>query len=67
MPATAVPGPAHTHIVCRRCGRISHLTLTPEDLGNLATLAERRPRGWSVDGISYSLTGVCPRCATGSP
>lgn len=68
-PAVSVPsgpGPAHTHIVCRRCARISHLALTLEDLASLTSLVERRPRGWSVDGISYSLTGVCPRCAAGS-
>ncbi|MFZ0700183.1 MAG: hypothetical protein WAN74_08390 [Thermoplasmata archaeon] len=64
-PALAGPGPAHTHIVCRQCGRISHLTLTPEDLELLAALVERRPRDWTVDGISYSLTGICPRCAAG--
>jgi len=40
------------------------------DLGSeerelLVALASRHPDEWSVDGIAFSLTGVCGRCRQG--
>lgn len=55
----------HAHVVCRVCGRIAGLPLQPTDLWMLTEVAERRPEGWSVDGITYTLTGACPRCREG--
>ncbi len=71
--AHAPPGPIvlredpHAHIVCRSCGRIQAVELTELDLHFLTRLAEDHPEGWSVDGISYSLTGACRRCREGRP
>ncbi|MFZ1024328.1 MAG: hypothetical protein WAN87_09350 [Thermoplasmata archaeon] len=55
----------HAHVVCRVCGRIAGLALQQTDLWMLTEVAERRPEGWSVDGITYTLTGACPRCREG--
>lgn len=71
-PTRAAPPPSvdlheepHSHIVCRACGRIQRIELTELDRHFLEELAARRPDGWSVDGISYSLTGACQRCREG--
>lgn len=42
------------------------MELTQLDLFELELLADRRPSGWSVDGVTYSLTGFCPSCGAGS-
>ena len=55
----------HSHIVCRVCGRIQRIELTELDRHLLTELAMRHPDGWSVDGISFSLTGACQRCREG--
>jgi Fe2+ or Zn2+ uptake regulation protein len=57
--------PPHAHIVCRQCGRISSVDLANEERELLVALAARHPDEWSVDGISFSLTGACPRCRRG--
>lgn len=57
--------PPHSHIVCRSCGRISRLELSNEERQLLVALAAQHPAGWSVDGISFSLTGACGRCREG--
>ncbi|MCI4330839.1 MAG: hypothetical protein L3K19_03195 [Thermoplasmata archaeon] len=54
----------HAHMVCRNCGRIASVTLTQLDLFELERLAGRRPPRWSVDGVTFSLTGLCPNCRT---
>jgi hypothetical protein len=68
-PGAAVSAPElarpHGHIICRACGRIADLALTALDLHFLDELSQRRPPGWSSDGITYSITGGCPRCRQG--
>jgi len=51
--------------VCRSCGRIVRLELSEGDSANLVAFADRRPDGWSADGVSLTVTGVCPRCREG--
>jgi Fe2+ or Zn2+ uptake regulation protein len=58
--------PPHAHAVCRLCGRIADVDLRLEDLRQLEELAQRRPGGWYVEGITFSLTGACPRCRHGA-
>ncbi len=58
--------PPHGHVICRACGRIADLPLTELDRHQLDQLSDRRPAGWSVDGITFSLTGACPKCLQGS-
>jgi len=55
----------HSHVVCRVCGRIARIELTELDQHLLTELASRHPDGWSVDGVSLSLTGACQRCREG--
>jgi Fe2+ or Zn2+ uptake regulation protein len=50
------------HAVCRSCGRITRISLLPEEVGLLEALADHRPDGWSVDGASFSVTGLCASC-----
>ncbi|HXQ94942.1 MAG TPA: hypothetical protein VN864_07260 [Thermoplasmata archaeon] len=67
----ASPAPLHIespptgHEVCRSCGRIVRLELSEGDSANLVAFADRRPDGWSADGVSLTVTGVCPRCREG--
>lgn len=58
-PARETP---HGHLICHRCGRIAELELTELDRHLLMELSRRRPAGWEVDGVTFSLTGTCPRC-----
>jgi len=58
--------PPHAHVVCRVCGRIANVPLDTEGSLLLERLARQRPEGWSVDLISFSLTGACERCRRGS-
>ena len=53
------------HIVCRVCGRIAEVPLDTGSQLMLEQLAMRRPDGWSVDLVSFSLTGACARCRQG--
>jgi hypothetical protein len=55
----------HAHAVCRQCGRITEVSLSAFDVAQLTALAGGSPEAWSVDGISLSLTGLCPRCRQG--
>jgi hypothetical protein len=55
----------HAHAVCRQCGRITEVALAAFDIAQLTSLASGSPEAWSVDGISLSLTGLCPRCRQG--
>lgn len=70
-PAAGFPGlavlsePPRAHIVCRVCGRISPVPLETEQELLLERLALSRPDGWTVDRISFSLTGACARCREG--
>jgi len=57
--------PPHAHIVCRVCGRIADVPLETHDALLLEQMASRRPDGWSVDLIAFSLTGACARCREG--
>jgi Fe2+ or Zn2+ uptake regulation protein len=53
--------------VCRGCGRIASLALSPEEMVLLDRFSARSPAGWSVDGISLTLTGTCRKCREGPP
>ncbi|HEV8049961.1 MAG TPA: hypothetical protein VGP88_05160 [Thermoplasmata archaeon] len=72
-PAALPTGPAARHIespptgheVCRSCGRIVRLELSEGDAANLVAFADRRPDGWSADGVTLTVTGLCPRCREG--
>jgi hypothetical protein len=73
--APTPPGPGPTtllapptgHAVCRVCGRIVRLALAPTDGPNLEAFLDRRPDGWSAQGISLTVTGLCPNCLLGAP
>ncbi|MCI4347129.1 MAG: hypothetical protein L3J97_00730 [Thermoplasmata archaeon] len=76
MPTPVVPGSVpegvaiakppqetpHGHLICHRCGRISELELTELDRHLLEQISERRPKDWGINGVTFSLTGTCPRC-----
>jgi len=55
----------HAHAVCRQCGRIAEVPLADFDVAQLTALAGGTSSDWSVDGISLSMTGLCPRCRQG--
>jgi hypothetical protein len=55
----------HAHAVCRQCGRITEVSLGSFDAAQLTSLASSTPEEWSVDGISLSMTGLCPKCRQG--
>jgi Fe2+ or Zn2+ uptake regulation protein len=57
------PETPHGHLICHRCGRMAELELTELDRHLLMELSRRRPKGWEVDGVTFSLTGTCPRCS----
>ena len=59
--------PPHSHIVCKVCGRIADVPLDTQDALTLERMARRRPDGWSVDLVAFSLTGACARCREGPP
>ena len=60
--ASPPPETPHGHLICHRCGRIAELELTELDRHFLMELSRRRPQGWEIDGVTFSLTGTCPRC-----
>ncbi len=64
-PRLALAEDPRSHIVCRNCGRIQSVELNELDRHLLTELAGRRPDGWSVERIAYSLTGACRRCREG--
>ncbi len=49
----------HCHIVCRKCGRVSDVTLEPS-----ASLAERLTfaSGYKVEDEYVEFSGLCPDC-----
>jgi hypothetical protein len=59
MPPPETP---HGHLICHHCGRIAELELTELDRHLLMETSRRRPDGWEVDGVTFSLTGTCPGC-----
>ena len=61
----ALREPPHAHAVCHKCGRISEVPLSGLDIALLTDLAATSPEAWAVEGISLSLTGLCPRCRRG--
>lgn len=42
------------------------MELTALDAHLLSELAGRRPDGWSVERIAFSVAGACQRCREGS-
>lgn len=54
-----------SHIVCRGCGRIQSIELTELERHLLTELAGRRPDGWNVERVAFSLMGACRRCREG--
>ncbi|MHB1435729.1 MAG: hypothetical protein ACYCPN_01780 [Thermoplasmata archaeon] len=65
--AATLAEPPHAHIVCQQCGRITEVLLAPAQRSGLLRLAGRRPDGWSVSRLAFSLTGLCPRCRSRPP
>jgi Fe2+ or Zn2+ uptake regulation protein len=57
--------PPTGHAVCRGCGRILRLALAIDDGPNLEAFLDRRPDGWSAEGVTLTLTGLCPTCQAG--
>lgn len=60
--ASPPPETPHGHLICPRCGRIAELELTELDRHLMMEISRRRPTGWEVEGVTFSLTGTCPRC-----
>lgn len=62
--AVNIPPPEtpHGHLICHRCGRIAELELTELDRHLLMETSRKRPDGWEIDGVTFSLTGTCPEC-----
>jgi hypothetical protein len=56
------PETPHGHLICHSCGRIAELELTELDRHVLMETSRRRPNGWEIDGVTFSLTGTCPGC-----
>jgi hypothetical protein len=53
------------HAVCRRCGRIAPAPIPPELERGLRLMVARHPTGWSIDGLSITVMGLCRRCREG--
>jgi Fe2+ or Zn2+ uptake regulation protein len=66
-PEVRLREPPHAHAVCRQCGRITEVPIAPFDVEQLKALATEGPTGWEFEGISLSMTGLCPRCREGLP
>jgi Fe2+ or Zn2+ uptake regulation protein len=64
VPSYVPPLPT-AHAICRICGRIVRVSLPQEEVPALQAFIDRRPDGWTVEGMSFSFTGVCPRCRVG--
>jgi Fe2+ or Zn2+ uptake regulation protein len=62
----ALVEPPHAHAVCRQCGRILEVPLGALDIAQLTSLAGAAAEEWSVERISLSLNGLCPRCRHGA-
>lgn len=61
----ALPEPPHTHLVCRACARILEVPMAFDQQQALEELLLQTPAGWTVDTITVSMTGACPRCRQG--
>lgn len=48
----------HAHIRCEKCNRVMDIDLDQKHLSQLA--AEKT--GFTVNGVSVSFVGVCPKC-----
>jgi Fe2+ or Zn2+ uptake regulation protein len=49
----------HAHALCRRCGRVEDLDVSPRPTGALRAAAVA---GWEQAGAETLVVGVCPRC-----
>jgi hypothetical protein len=61
----SLPEPPHTHLICRACARILEVPMEFDQQQTLEELVRRTPAGWTVDTITVSMTGACPRCREG--
>lgn len=64
-PRIALREPPHAHAVCRQCGRISEVEVGAFDGEQWTSFAAAGTPDWSIEGISLSITGYCPRCRLG--
>jgi Fe2+ or Zn2+ uptake regulation protein len=62
-----VPPLPTAHAICRLCGRILRVNLPEEDVPALQAFIDHRPDGWAIEGLSFSFTGLCPKCRIGPP
>jgi Fe2+ or Zn2+ uptake regulation protein len=54
----------HAHTVCRRCGAIADLEVSPAPA---RALARARRSGFSPDRAQLVIWGLCERCAAAAP
>ncbi|MCI4348820.1 MAG: hypothetical protein L3J93_01180 [Thermoplasmata archaeon] len=64
-PSYLPPQPT-AHAICRRCGRILRVSIAEAEVATLQSFVDRRPAGWTVEGMSFSFTGMCPQCRSGA-
>ncbi|HEV2165670.1 MAG TPA: hypothetical protein VGS23_01625 [Thermoplasmata archaeon] len=62
-----IPPETSAHAICRVCGRILRVSIAHEEVATLQSFSDRRPDGWTVEGMSFSFTGICPQCRQGRP
>ena len=43
------------------------VSLPEEEVPALQSFIERRPDGWTIEGMSVSFTGLCSKCRVGAP
>lgn len=60
-----LPPEPTAHAICRLCGRILRVSIPHEEIASLQSFSDHRPDGWTVEGMSFSFTGVCPQCRQG--
>jgi Fe2+ or Zn2+ uptake regulation protein len=60
-----IPPETTAHAICRVCGRILRVSIPHEEVATLHAFSDRRPDGWTVEGMSFSFTGICPQCRQG--
>ena len=61
----SLPEAPHTHLICRACARILEVPMEFDQQQTLEELVRRTPAGWTIDTITVSMTGACPRCREG--
>lgn len=59
--------PPTAHLICRHCGRLGRVPVDVSGRTELERMARSCPDGWTMEGISVSLVGSCPSCASKSP